>query len=200
MRLTIRLTLALGALLSCVLALSAGSALADLQPGGSGSSTSSIVFPSTTDGEDPITVTLTTDSPVAVSDDSAAAGAGIVGPATTTYIKSWSLTMQSSLWGIAWKETQNGAFYFDGKYVWQNHRFSWDTSGYHHCGLSSGIGFSITVQSCYKYGDPSISPNHMTLGDQFRVSVLIKGFPIYSTHEMAVCAYPSGALTTCIWK
>jgi hypothetical protein len=195
-----RWILTLGALLSLVLAMAAGPALADLQPGGSGTSSSSIVFPSSIDGEDAVTVTLTTDSPVAVSEDSGVAGPGIVGPATTTYIESWSLTMQSVLWGIPWKETQKGAFYFDGKYVWQNHRFSWDTSGYHQCGLSSGFGFTITVQSCYKYGDPSISPNHMTLGDQFRVSVLIKGFPIYATHEMAVCAYPSGALTTCIWK
>jgi hypothetical protein len=195
-----RWILTLCASLVCALTLSAGPALADLEPGGSGTSSSSVVFPSSTSGEDPITVTLTTDSGVPVGDSSGSLDPGIVGPAATTYIKSWSLTMQSTLWGIAWKETQNGAFYFDGKYVWQNHRFSWDTAGYHHCGLSSGFGFNISVQSCYKYGDPSISPNHMTLGDQFRVSVLIKGFPIYATHEMAVCAYPSGALTICIWK
>ena len=185
-------------LAAVVLALAA-TAGAATGPGAAGPSTTSF-FTTGPDGL-PVFATLTTAAPQRAGTAAvpAAAGAAAVNPECTIWFQpGWSLTMNSVLWGIAWSETQKGAYYYGCGSVWQSSRYGWDTGGFHRCGYSSGIAFSIDVQSCYKTGDPSSST--MTLGDQFKVSVFVSGFPIYATHEMAVCATPGGGLSTCKWS
>jgi hypothetical protein len=115
--------------------------------------------------------------------------------AATIYYRTWSQRMESLLWGIAWNETHKGLFYFNGSAVWISSRYGWDTSGYHRCDYNSGFGFSISVKSCWKTGDPSWGT--MTNGDQFVVSALYNGFPISATHEMRVCMNPAGSVWGC---
>lgn len=159
-------------------------------------------------GESPAIVTTETSDAVAIADVAELGpDAGIVGSngqtlaqaavAATIYYRTWSQRMESLLWGIAWNETHKGLYYFNGNAVWVRSRFGWDTSGYHRCGYNSGIGFSVNVQSCWKTGDPSWVGSRMTNGDQFKVSVLFRGFPISATHEMRACMYPSGSIVGC---
>jgi hypothetical protein len=164
---------------------------------------STTVLSSPTPSEGPIVGTLTAAAPqpasvVTADAPPAAAGAAVAASCTIWFQPGWSLRMESLLWGIAWNETQKGAYYYGCGYVWQKSRLGWDTSGWHRCGYSSGFGFSIDVKSCYKVGDPSTS--QMRLGDQFKVSAIVSGFPISATHEMAVCAGPGGGLSTCVWN
>ncbi len=158
-------------------------------------------------GESPAVVTTETSDAVAVAADSLGNDASLIGSngqklveaaaLATIYYRTWSQRMESLLWGIAWNETHKGAYYFNGRAVWVRSRFGWDTAGYHRCGYNSGIGFTVTVQSCWKTGDPSWVGSRMTNGDQFKVSVLFKGFPISATHEMRACMYPSGSIIGC---
>jgi hypothetical protein len=114
---------------------------------------------------------------------------------STIWYREWSQRTQSVLWGIAWSETHRGGYFFNGNYVWLSSRFGWDNYGWHRCDYNSGIAFSVSVISCYKQGDPSTW--RMRNGDQFRVSVIYSGFPIYATHEMAACMGPGGGLWGC---
>jgi hypothetical protein len=158
-------------------------------------------------GESQAIVTTETSDAVEVDVADLGPDAGLVGTdgttlgtaaaAGTTYIVTWSQKTESLLWGIAWKETHKGAFYYNGNAVWVRKRFSWDTQGFHRCGYNSGFGFTIDVKSCWKTGDPSFVGSRMTNGDQFKVSVLVSGFPISATHEMRACMYPSGRLIGC---
>ena len=158
-------------------------------------------------GESPAVVVTETDDAVAVDASSLGADASLVGSngetlaqaaaTATIYYRTWSQRMESLLWGIAWNETHKGLFYFNGSAVWIKSRYGWDTSGYHRCDYNSGFGFSISVISCWKTGDPAFSGSRMVNGDQFRVSALYKGFPISATHEMRACMYPSGSVVGC---
>ncbi len=158
-------------------------------------------------GEAPAILTTETSDAEVVNVESLGADASLVGSngetlreaavARTIYYRTWSQRMESLLWGIAWNETHKGGYYFNGNAVWLRSRFGWDTSGFHRCGYNSGIGFSVSVQSCWKTGDPSWVGSRMVNGDQFKVSVLFKGFPISATHEMRACMYPSGSIVGC---
>ena len=161
-------------------------------------STTTQVIPSDAPGESPITVTLTRSAATPVLQVSA--GHATTNTAATVYQSAWSISFQSALWGVPWTETQKGLYYFNGSLVWQNSRgLGYDTGGFHRCGYSSGFGFSIDVQSCYKVGGDPTSGS-LEFGDQFKVSFIVSGFPVSATHDMAVCAYPSGALPTCAWS
>jgi hypothetical protein len=158
-------------------------------------------------GESPAVVTTESSDAAVIGVADLGPDAGLVGSngqtlaaaatAATVYYRTWSQRMESLLWGIPWSETHKGLYYFNGNAVWVRSRFGWDTSGYHRCGYNSGIGFTVTVQSCWKTGDPSWVGSHMTNGDQFKVSALFHGFPISATHEMRACMYPSGYIRGC---
>lgn len=117
--------------------------------------------------------------------------------ASTIWFVTWRQWMESLLWGIPWREEHRGGAYFNGSAVWVRSRLGWDTSGYHRCGYNSGFGFTVSVMSCWKTGDPAFVGNRLTNGDHFRVSALFKGFPISATHEMRYCVWPSGARGGC---
>jgi hypothetical protein len=149
-------------------------------------------------GEDVVTTTTTFDPAVYVGTSKTAS---VVccdgGGGDPVYYRTFTQTMKSALWGVAWSETHKGLFFFNGTTVWLKQRLAVDNFGYHRCGYSSGAGFSVSVQSCWKTGDPSSTGYDMTLGDQFKVSAVYKGSPVSSTHEQRACVYPNGGGQPC---
>jgi hypothetical protein len=111
------------------------------------------------------------------------------------WYRSWSATLNSALAGVAWSETQKGVYYYSGNFVWVRSRWGWDNLGWHRCGYSSGVLFTISVKSCWKQPDPSSSV--LTQGDQFQVTVFFQGFPISNTIEMRTCFNPFGDIWAC---
>lgn len=152
----------------------------------------------------PVIITLTTTSQQVSTSTRGVprievASSGCVAPVNRWWIQTWSETAHSALWGIAWSETQSGRYFYNGCNAWQDTRSAYPSAnnGYHSCGNSRGIGFSIEVEGCYKYGDPSPS---LELGDQFKVSAAFRGFPVSDTHNMAECANGSGGWYSCVFN
>lgn len=101
------------------------------------------------------------------------------------WYRDWWQTSRGTYY-VNWSEKHIGRFYFDkGVNIW------WGSGGYHRCGYSSGVGYDVTPMSCSVYqAVPRAYDNH----DQFRVSVLVNGFPMHTTHWMTARTWSSGSV------
>jgi hypothetical protein len=93
---------------------------------------------------------------------------------------------------LAWQEKHTGRFCYDGSKAWVS--LNRNYSGWHDCGISRGVGFSVENKVCSVRNDPSAYSGNAKLQmyDQFKVTFIARGFPISGTCQMFANAYPSG--------
>ncbi|MFJ6568133.1 hypothetical protein ACIQNU_11955 [Streptomyces sp. NPDC091292] len=116
------------------------------------------------------------------------------GAAATIWTKTWWQQVRG-LYYYNWKERHEGRIFFDkGNNVWSTTSRS-GFKGYHKCGISSGIGYDIQVKECSTERRYDLNKNPISEWDRFRVHVVYKGIPIYSTKTIHANAYPSGTVT-----
>ena len=110
----------------------------------------------------------------------------------TFYYKTWRTGVQSTFWGVFFKEIHSGGFYYGNGKVWSA-TAQYGYKGWHACDQGSGFGYSIKVTSCIERPRPDLGANVIAEYDYFQVHVVAKGVPIYDSKSSWANLYPSGA-------
>jgi hypothetical protein len=83
-------------------------------------------------------------------------------------------TLSSSVSGVIWHDTVNDCYHFNYASIWLDSNPT--------CG-SGGVGFNIVESWCGFWNNGGGNGNnYLNFGDNFRVSFLFQGFPIYQDY------------------
>ena len=113
----------------------------------------------------------------------------VAAAARTVYYQNWTQDRRG-LYYVNWYEKHQGLYYFDGIYAWVSPRYGWDAHGYHQCDLGYGILYDVQVKECSVRGNVTSA---VIARDTFRVHVVWRGIPLYTTHTMDA-RLPAGGL------
>jgi hypothetical protein len=130
---------------------------------------------------DPSDLGLTSSDGVTLS---AAASAGKI------YSKKWSQTKRG-LYYVNWVEKHSGRFYYNGSRVWSTSK-TYGLKGTHVCNQGYAIGYSVVVTNC---STDALSSAKLQEWDYFQVHVIVKGFPIYFSHNIHATMTKSGSMS-----
>lgn len=108
-----------------------------------------------------------------------------------------------SLWCRNWKAAMHGLYYVNWKEEIQG-TYCYNTSNLtiyrldYRCGYGYGIGYSVETKECF---DQRRACEGCTAGwmisvyDQFKVSAIARGIPLFKTHQFHVNLHPTGTVT-----
>lgn len=109
---------------------------------------------------------------------------------STVWTRTW-WQEKRGLYYVNWLEKHTGRIYYDGSQVWSTSSYR-GYQGTHVCDQGFGILYDIKVNSC---STERIGTATLKEWDYFRVHVVWKGIPLYSSHNMHMTANRSGTIT-----
>lgn len=108
----------------------------------------------------------------------------------TVYTRTW-WQEQRGFYYINWLEKHSGRIYWDGSQVWST-TLNRGYKGYHVCDQGYGIGYDVVVKSCFT---ERLGTTALNEWDMYRVHVIYKGIPLYSSQDMRAYANRYGNMS-----
>ena len=110
--------------------------------------------------------------------------------AGTIWTNTWSQEKRG-LYYVNWVEKHTGRFYYNGTKVWSTTSYA-GYKGNHVCDQGFGILYDVVVKSCTTQ---VLSSATLEEWDYFRVHVIVKGIPLYTSHNMKATLRSSGGVS-----